>query len=267
MKILLTGSSGFIGSHLSAFLALKGHHIVKLRHHETIPREAFDAVINLSGAPIFRLWTKKAKKEIFSSRIETTREIASQVSTPLFICASAVGYYNGSGGKKMTEKDLWEGEGFLAKVVREWEEASLPMKVKGARVAHLRFGVVLSKKGGMLAKILPLFKLGLGAIMGSGKALMSWTSLEDLLRAVDHILHHNISGPVNICHPEPVSSEHFAKELALSLHRPLWLKIPSWLLGEVGKETILSSVWAYPEKLLDSGFKFGTSLSTSLRRS
>ena len=259
MRILMTGSSGFIGSHLASFLKDKGHEVVLLRRGEPIPTDYFDAVIHLAGANISKRWTAKYKQLIASSRIDSTRNIIEKITPPkLFLCASAVGYYTGSDGKKMTEHDLWEGNLFLSKLTRQWEAAALAIKSPKTRVACMRFGVVLSKEGGMLGKLLPSFKIGLGAILG--KQLMSWISMHDLLRAIEHILsHEELEGPINMCTPSPISQEEFAKSIANKLRRPLFLRMPKWLLifllGEMAKEVILPSIWAYPEKLLSSGFK------------
>ncbi|MFS8563126.1 MAG: TIGR01777 family oxidoreductase [Rhabdochlamydiaceae bacterium] len=177
-----------------------------------------------------------------------------------FFSASAVGYYGSQAGKLLTESSP-PGDGFLAEVCVKWESASNLLEKKGARVVHGRFGVVLSPKGGLLAKVLPIFRCGLGGRLGPGTQWMSWISIEDLIRAIDFTRKHsNLAGPFNFTSPNPVTNSEFTKILADSLHRPAFFHIPRSILrfvfGELADEALLSSTRAIPEQLLTSGFSF-----------
>ena len=264
------------------FLQKRGHEVIRLSRRQSDagsvywdpihgnfqkdPFEGFDTVIHLAGAGITSTrWTKKKKEELFLSRCRDTW-LLSQVLSRLYqppmtmITASAIGYYGSRGEMELTEESS-KGEGFLANLVSKWEEATSAIENRGARVVHARFGVVLGADGGMLKKILPLFKSGLGGKIGTGKQILSWISIDDLLAAVDHILMtETLSGPVNVVAPNPVSQEEFTRLLAKKLGRPAFCKIPEWvlkgLLGEMAKETLLSSAKVKPVKLLRSGYLF-----------
>lgn len=282
MRILVSGTSGLVGQALVPFLKERGHQIVSLvRGYPTSDSiawdpasgkfnkrdfEGFDAVIHLAGKNISSgRWTEKVKKEIFLSRCRDTwllSEILHRLEKPpkTFVCASAVGYYGDRGNEVVTESAS-AGSGFLADVCKKWEEASHCLEVCGTRIVHTRFGAIISPKGGILRKVLPLFKLGLGAIFGDGKQFFPWISLDDVLNSIYHCLtHETIRGPVNIVSPEFETFETFCQKLAKTLHRPLFLRIPSPILtmvfGEIAKEVFLPSTCAKPEKLLQSGYSF-----------
>ena len=261
MKILISGTSGLIGSALCAYLSEKGHQIFKLKRDQEISLESFDAVIHLAGESIAGRWNEKKKEEIRNSRIESTKKLGralSQLKHPpkVFICASAIGFYGDRGDELLTEEST-RGKGFLSDVCVDWEAASL----NEIRTANLRFGIVLSPNGGALKQMLVPFKIGLGGPLGSGKQYMSWVALEDVIRAIDFVLHHEeLSGPINITAPAPVTNEEFTPALGKALHRPTFLKVPAfaikWLLGEMGEALLLSSTRAIPKKLLDAHFEF-----------
>ncbi len=284
MNILITGESGFIGSALSSFLKKSDYQIKKLvRTKKNLQPdeifwdpvsgevnkddfEDFDAVIHLAGKNVASgRWTKKRKQEIFLSRCRDTW-LLSQVLLRLYrppktlICASAVGIYGNRGDEILTEESA-VGEGFLAHVCSEWEKATIPIANRGTRVVNGRFGLVLGASGGMLHKMVPFFKWGLGGVLGSGKQFVSWIALEDLLCAIEFALtHQELEGPVNMTAPSPVTMEEFVKTIAKALHRPAFFHLPApllkLLLGEMATELFLTSTRAIPEKLIQSGFDF-----------
>jgi len=281
MRILISGSSGLVGSALCDFFKKANHEIVPLFRHSHPggihwnPKkgkmnkedfEGFDAIIHLAGKSVTSgWWTDKLKEEIFQSRCRDTW-LLSQLLTRLdhppqtLIVASAAGYYGNRGDELLTESSK-AGKGFLADVCEKWEEATSSIEKQGIRTVHTRFGIIFSPKGGSLKKLLLPFRLGLGAIMGSGNQYISWIALEDVVHAIQYILDHGeISGPVNVVSPFPETMRSFAQKLAKALHRPLFLKIGEkplkWLLGEMAEETVLSSIQAVPEKLQSRGYHF-----------
>ncbi len=281
MRILISGSTGLIGSTLYDFFKRENHEVVRLVRNPqenavywNPPKgemnkedfEGFDAIIHLAGKNIASgKWTNRLKEEIFQSRCRDTW-LLSQLLTRLekppqtLIVASAAGYYGNRGDELLTESN-GAGEGFLAGVCKKWEEATSSIESRGVRVVHTRFGVVLSPKGGALKRLLPQFRLGLGAILGSGDQYFSWVALEDVVKAVQHILDHTeISGAVNVVSPFPETMASFSKKLAKALHRPLFLRIGErplkWMMGEMAEEMLLASVRAVPEKLQASGYTF-----------
>lgn len=281
MKILIAGASGFIGSALVNYLRQAGHKVFCLRRRKDSDfegyfynpekklfegdLEAIDAVINLAGENVASRWSADKKNRIKESRIKTTKlliEKVMEVKTPpcIFINASAIGFY-GHRGEEVLDETSGPGKGFLAEAVQEWEAVLKPLEEKPIRIVCLRFGVVLSQKEGALKKMLMPFKMGLGGIVGSGKQFVSWISLEDVLAAILHILHHTeLSGPVNIVAPFPVSNENLTKTLGKVLKRPTFFSLPAFVaklaLGEMAEELLLSSTRAIPKRLLDSGFTF-----------
>jgi uncharacterized protein (TIGR01777 family) len=284
MKFLVTGSSGLIGSDLVAALKDRGHQVIRLvrsedqlsdnrllwdpEHHELnmADFEGFDVVINLAGENIASgLWTEAKKKKIRDSRVLTTHmlcELLAMLNKPpkILINASAVGYYGDRGDEILDENSL-PGTGFLAEVCQKWEEATKPASDKGIRVILLRFGAILSSKGGVLGKMRLPFKLGLGGVIGSGKQYMSWISIDDLIGVVLHVISNDsLSGPVNTVTPEPVTNKEFTKTLGKTLNRPTILPVPAFavklIFGEMGDELLLSSTRALPSKLEASDYTF-----------
>ena len=242
MNILLSGSTGFVGTALFSHWQSMGHHVTRLvrgQGHEGAvgwnPEQAlfaqkdfegFDAVVHLAGEPIMEgRWSDAKKEKIFSSRVKGTKFLAailSQTSSPpkVFISVSAVGYYGDAGEREVDEEGAI-GKGFLPKVCQEWERAADFLAMKGCRVVHPRFGIVLGPQGGVLQKLKPLYLWGLGATLGCGKQWVSWIALSDLLRAFDMVLDLPFfEGAVNFTAPHPVRQEEFSQQLAHALHRP-----------------------------------------------
>jgi uncharacterized protein (TIGR01777 family) len=284
MRILISGSHGFIGSACTASLRGQGHEVFQLvrRRRDLGPGsifwdpktgdlskeefEGFDAVLHFSGENIAKKrWSDQRKKELFQSRCRDTwllSQVLLRLNKPpkVLITASAVGFYGNRGDEPLTEESP-QGKGFLADLCGKWEEATSSLRERGVRVVPMRFGTVLSAKGGMLAKIVPLYRLGLGAVLGTGKQWMSWIALEDLLLILRHVLTHaSIEGVVNVTSPFPVRQGEFALLLAKRVHRKVLLRFPAMLLrmglGQISDELLLASVKAYPNKLLEHGYSF-----------
>ena len=285
MKILITGGSGFIGSNLSEYLLSRGHKVSavgrsadqhRILHEDyryiaadtTRPGrwqkevEEAEAVVNLTGVTIFRRWTANYKKQIHDSRILTTRHVVAALpegrNIPL-CSASGAGYY-GNRGDDILNEDESLGQDFLAGVSRDWEEEALKAAAKGARVAVMRFGVVLGKNGGALAKMIPAFKMFVGGPLGSGNQWFPWMHLEDLMAAILFIFEHqDVSGPLNFCAPNPVRYRELAKALGEVLGRPSFMPAPAFIIrlamGEFG-DVFLGSQRTIPDRLLKYGFSF-----------
>jgi hypothetical protein len=228
--------------------------------------ENFDAVIHLAGEPLtFARWSKEKQKAILTSRTIGTMflsHLLSSVSSPpkVLLTASAIGYYGNRGDDTLTEQSP-PGTGFLSHVCTSWEKACHSAQNRGIRVIHTRFGMVLGPNGGALQKMLPLYRLGLGAKLGSGRQWVSWVALHDLIQSIHHILtHSSIEGSVNVVSPNPVRQAEFSHLLAQLLHRPHFLSIPAWALrlrfGLMADELLLSSAKAEPAKLVASKFRF-----------
>ncbi|MHC5100979.1 MAG: TIGR01777 family oxidoreductase, partial [Planctomycetota bacterium] len=268
MKILISGSHGFIGSAVHKSLEQGGDQLLRLIRQTQIAHsdEVFwnlpdnfidhskltnlDAVIHLAGENLFGRWNEKKKQAIHDSRIKSTAFLAQTVAAKehkpkVLICASAIGYYGDRGELECTETTE-AGDGFLTTVCREWEQATLPASEAGIRVVNLRFGVVLGKEGGSLAKMLPAFKMGMGGPLGDGQQWVSWVSIDDAVRAVEFSLNNeNLSGPVNVVSPQPVRNKEFAQAIGHALHRPEVVPVPKrmlkFMLGEMADETVLAS--------------------------
>jgi uncharacterized protein len=280
-KILVSGTSGLIGSALVASLGASGCAVTRLVRSEPagessilwdpgkpIAPEAvsgFQAVIHLAGENIFGRWTKVKKAKILKSRVEGTANLAQALAQAeekpqVFVCGSAIGYY-GNRGDELLKEVSEPGEGFLAEVCKQWEEASMPAIEANIRTVHLRTGVVLSPNGGALGAMLPPFKMGLGGCVGTGKQWMSWIHIQDMVGAIRHILKNDLlQGPVNMVAPKPVTNAEFTKALAGALSRPAIFPMPalavSVVFGEMGKELLLSSQKVEPGKLISSGYPF-----------
>lgn len=264
MKVAISGASGFIGSALIPFLKNCGYEVKKLKRGE-VDLEGIDILINLSGESIVGFWSESKKEKIIKSRVETARALADAIAKmknppKLFINASAIGYYGSRNQETLTEKSA-PGKGFLADVVIRWEEALTPAIKKGVRTVAARFGVVLGGQGGMLKQLLLPFKLGLGGKLGSGEQFMSWITIDDLLGAILHLIQHEeLNGAVNFVTPFPVKNREFTEILGKILQRPTFITIPEWfiknILGEMGKEMLLTSEKVEPEKLIASHYPF-----------
>jgi uncharacterized protein (TIGR01777 family) len=227
--------------------------------------DGFDAAIHLGGENMTsRRWSPAQKNLIHNSRIDSTTLLADALqSVPnppsIFLCASASGFYGDRGDKLLTESDE-PGNDFLANSTRAWERATDGIANAGIRVANLRFGLALSASGGLLDRLVPIFRFGLGGRLASGRQYMSWISRQDVVRAIDHILSDDsISGPVNVSSPNPVSNNEFTAALGKTLHRPAFFFVPEIALritqGEV-TDAVLASVRMQPDVLINSGFKF-----------
>ena len=228
--------------------------------------EGLTAAIHLSGVNLAgHRWTPDFKREILESRVASTRILATALAAlrhppQALLVASATGIY-GNRGQELLDETSHPGDGFLADACRQWEAAAQPALDAGIRVIHLRFGVVLGPGHGTLGKLLPFFRLGLGARLGSGDQYMSWISLPDALAAIHFLLESDsLSGPFNFSAPNPVTNAQFTRALAQQLHRPAFLSIPASALrlafGEMANEALLSSCRAYPARLAAAGFQF-----------
>jgi uncharacterized protein len=276
MRIVIAGSSGFIGSQLLSHLRKEGHDVVPLERGSACwdPQkgildarvlEGADVVINLCGDSVANFfWTAKKKEKIRQSRVVSTALLADaisgmQVPPRLFMSASAVGYYGNREEEELTENSP-SGDGFLADVARSWEAAALRLHAPGTRLVLLRIGNVLGKGGGIVGKMAPLFRSGLGVVFGSGKAWMSWIAMEDFTRAISFLLEKEIDGAVNMVAPHPVRGLEFSKLLNKTCHKNRLLTIPRWLLsllaGKMADELFLQSALVYPERLERAGFSF-----------
>lgn len=287
MKILISGSTGFIGSALVLSLTTAGHQVTRLLRSDAsksaggspaIPwnpdqktlnpssLEGFDAVIHLAGENIAGgRWTAQRKAKIRESRSNGTRllsEALGRLSRPpkIFISASAVGYYGNRGEERLNEMSA-PGADFLAIVCQEWEEATTPASKAGIPVVNPRIGMVLSPKGGALVKLLTPFRLGVGGIIGDGSQYMSWIALDDLVGVFHHALTSNqLNGPVNAVSPNPVTNRAFTKILGHVLGRPTLFPLPAFAaklaLGEMAEALLLSSQRVEPQRLLETNYAF-----------
>jgi len=283
MNVLVTGSTGFIGSALVRVLHTDGHHVVRLVRSAPRPGaaevrwdpaggvieasglEGMDAVVHLAGERVTGRWTPAKKARIRESRVAATRllceALAACAEPPrVMVCASAVGYYGDRGVERLREESP-PGSGFLAEVCRDWEAAADPARRRGIRVVHLRIGVVLSREGGALGQMLRLFRMGLGGTLGSGRQFMSWIAMADLLEVIQHaIATETLEGAVNAVAPNPVTNLEFTRTLGRVLGRPTIFGMPTiaarLLFGEMADEVLLASTRVEPARLLASGFRF-----------
>ncbi|WP_370459005.1 TIGR01777 family oxidoreductase [Aggregicoccus sp. 17bor-14] len=280
--VAVSGASGLIGSQLTAFLGGGGHEVRRLVRGSAGPGEVawdvdrqmvdgealegVDAVVHLAGASIADgRWSEERKEAIRRSRVVGTRVLCETLARMrrrprVLVCGSAVGFYGSRGDEVLTEAS-GPGSDFLAEVVREWEAATAPAREAGIRVVHLRTGMVLSPRGGALAKLLPAFRFGAGGRVGSGQQWVSWVSIEDVLGMVQHALYdERLHGPLNAVAPEPVRQVELARTLAHVLHRPSVAPLPALAVraafGEMGKGLLLASQRAVPEVALAQGFQF-----------
>jgi uncharacterized protein (TIGR01777 family) len=225
-----------------------------------------DAVVHLAGENIAAgRWTAARKEAIRASRVDGTRLLATalaRLSPPprALICASAIGYYGDRGAEVLTESSA-AGTGFLPEVCTMWEAAATPARNRGIRVAHARFGIILSARGGALAKMLTPFRLGAGGVLGSGAQYMSWISIDDAAGALVHMLRtESLSGAVNVVSPQPVTNREFTKALGRALGRPTIFPMPAFAarlaFGEMADALLLSSARVQPERLSGSAYKF-----------
>ncbi len=282
MKIAVTGASGLIGSALVPALLTEGHEVVKLvRRQPEAPDEVrwdppsgtldpadlagVDAAVHLAGASVGRPWTKAYKRKILDSRVQGTRLIAETLASleprpRVLVSASAVGFY-GDTGNSVRDESGPKGEGFLADVVEQWEAAAQPARDAGIRVVQIRTGLVLSRTGGILRLQRLAWKFGLGARIGSGAQYQPWITLQDEVAAIQFLLADgDISGPVNLVAPEPVTQKEFGRSLATALHRPMPWVVPGFALrlavGGFADEGLLIGQRLRPRVLEEADFSF-----------
>ncbi len=283
MKIVVSGSTGLIGSALVPRLVGQGHSVVPLVRRRVTPGEralawdpeageidrsgleGSDVVIHLAGENVFGRWSPAKKQRIRDSRVNGTRLISDTLAgltrrPSVLLAASAIGYYGDRGEEALAEGKS-PGDDFLAHVARDWEAATASSNKAGIRVPNLRFGVVLTPKSGALAKMLPAFRVGLGGPVGSGNQYLSWIALDDAINAILHVLARaDLVGPVNITAPTPVTNREFAKTLGKVLGRPAVVTVPAFALrmafGTDGAAMLQSGQRVLPSRLLESGFRF-----------
>ncbi|MBV9162054.1 MAG: TIGR01777 family oxidoreductase [Pseudonocardiales bacterium] len=282
MRVAIAGSSGLIGTALVPLLRQAGHDVLRLvRSRSRAPDErswdpsaatmdvgtleGTDAVVNLCGSALAnRRWSGEIKQAIRDSRIGPTEVLAAAVAehrVPILINASGVGYYGDTGNREVDETAP-VGSGFLAQVCRDWEAATAPAERAGARVVRVRTGLVISPSGGLMGQLKPLFALGLGAQLGSGGQYMPWISLDDEVGAIRFALEHDeLSGPVNLSGPDPVTNAEFTRAMGEVMHRPTPLVVPGFALRllrgtELVKEMVLTGQRAVPAVLRTHGYPF-----------
>lgn len=282
-RIAVTGASGLVGRHLVAFLRAGGHHVFAVVRHQPTSNddifwapesgqidasalEGMDAVVHLAGVAIANgQWTDSRQRAIRQSRVEGTsllaRTLAALKQPPrVLISTSAVGYYGDAGAEPLTE-DSPRGAGFLAEVCQAWEAAAEPAAQAGIRVVHPRFGLVMAGSGGVLRRLLPIFRLGAGGRLGNGRQYFSWIALDDLLAILlESIANERLHGPVNAVAPQEVTNRTFTETLGHVLHRPAVLPVPApalrLALGQMADELLLASQRVTPARLEAVGFQF-----------
>jgi len=294
MKVFITGGTGFVGQNLAQRLIKEGFEVTVLTRARKVadkkpgsniknqgqisyltgnPAEAgpwqeaisyHQVIINLAGSSIFGRWTEKYKQEIRDSRINITRNLVAAMTCgstggQTLLNASAIGYYGFSDEEDITE-DSPPGTDFLASVCQAWEKEALEAEKKGCRVVLMRFGLVLGKNGGVLDKLIPVFKRYLGGPLGSGRQWFSWIHVDDLIEAIIFLIRNpDLRGPINLCSPFPVRQREFARSLGQALNRPSFFRVPGFILhlvlGELAT-VLVNGQKVYPVRLIASGFNF-----------
>ena len=283
LRIAITGSSGLVGRQLVAFLRTGGHTVIPIVRHrngdagevlwnpsagmiEAEALEGCDAVVHLAGESIANgRWTHARKEAILQSRVEATTLLSNTLASlrrppRVLVSVSAVGYYGDRGSEQLVESTS-NGNGFLAGVCKNWEEAADSARNAGIRVVHPRFGIVIAGAGGMLNKLTPLFRLGAGGRLGNGNQYMSWIAIDDLLGVLlESITNERLHGPVNAVAPNPVTNREFTSIVANVLRRPALFPAPApflrVVLGQMADELLLASQRAVPGCLEEAGFRF-----------
>lgn len=285
MKILVTGGTGFIGERLVRRLAERGDQVTVLSRKAGTSKhstqvvwtpdrpgpwldevKSADAIVHLAGAGIMdKRWSDEHLQACRESRVVPTRLIAEaiaarEVKPSVFVSASAVGYYGYRADDRLCDESAPQGDDVLAGLCGEWEASAAPAEAAGVRVARARIGVVLGPEGGALAQMLPVFRLGLGGPIGSGKQMLPWVHAHDAVKALLFAIDTpGFSGPFNVTAPTPVPMSTFAKELGRALHRPAFFRVPAFALRVVvgqGADVVLTGQNAVPKKLLEAGFSF-----------
>jgi uncharacterized protein (TIGR01777 family) len=298
MNLLVTGAGGLIGSSMCERARERGWRVVRLRRTagpggsggpdrgepvwdvrtgrvDLASAGPIDAVVHLAGETIMQRWTVAARRRIRQSRVDGTAALVAALSerTPpprVLVSASAIGFY-GDRGDAWVDEQSERGTGFLADVCQEWEAAAQPLS-RVARVVSLRLGVVLSHRGGALAKMLPAFRWGVGGRIGSGRQYLSWILLDDVLRIIERVIDDaSLWGPINVVAPGAVTNAEFTRVLGRRLKRPTFMSVPGWAvrlaLGQMGREVLLGGVRVRPVRLLDAGFQFsGADLERALEK-
>jgi len=295
MRILVTGATGLVGTALVPALEENGHEVLTVSRkaaegdHEVQwdPYEGFseeeaeklkgiDAVVHLAGESIAEYWSEEKKQRLRDSRVKGTETLvnalkALEAPPKIFVSASAVGYYGSRGDEELTDNSE-PGEGFLSDLCTDWEAASMKAEEFGARVVIPRIGIVLSKEGGALGKMITPFSFGVGGTVGEGDQWMSWIALPDLVRLIQFLINNSrVSGPINATSPNPVTNREFTKVLGKVLNRPTFIPVPGFgvklLFGEMGERLLLEGSRVLPEKLIEAGFRFDfPELEAALRK-
>lgn len=284
MRVAVSGSGGLIGAEVVSAFSAAGIEVVRLVRRDPAPGEkavrwdpgkgisdpaglsGLDAMVHLAGENIAAgRWNAARKAAIRESRVEGTRLLCDALAAlpeppKTLVCASAIGYYGDRGADLLTEESP-AGTGFLPDVCREWEAATAPAAKKGIRVVTLRFGVVLTPKGGALSRMLPPFRMGIGGVLGSGKQYVSWIAIDDLSGIVLHVLSNgDLRGPVNAVAPRPVTNREFTEALGRVLSRPTLFPVPAFALrlavGEMADALLLASARVVPRRLEETGYRF-----------
>src|SRR5262245_44337337 len=293
MRIAVSGSTGLIGTALTKALMKRGDEVVALVRRAVRPGEravawdpdagtidragleGMDAVVHLAGENVFGRWSAAKKQRIRDSRVKGTRLISETLATlqqrpATLLASSAIGYYGDRGDESLTEES-GPGDDFLAEVSRDWEGATQVAVRAGIRVVNMRTGVVLTTTGGALGMMLPTFRIGLGGWVGSGNQYVSWIALGDIINAMLHLFdRRDISGPVNLTAPTPITNRELARTIGSVLGRPVFVAVPGFALGlafgSEGAEMLQSGQRVLPVRLISSGFHFGfTEVEPALR--
>ncbi len=283
MNILVTGASGLIGSELTSFLIKNKHHVLRLVRKPQAATgeirwdpfsgildmealEGLDAVVHLAGENIASgRWTAEKLRRIRESRILGTRNLAQSLARlfdppKVLVSISAIGYYGDRGEEKLDETSD-AGKGFLASLCTDWEAATSPAVIRGIRVVTPRLGMVLSASGGSLGLMLPVFRMGIGGRIGSGRQYMSWIAMDDLVGIIDHaIRNESMNGPVNAVAPDPVTNREFTAIIARVLAKPAFFILPAFAarlaFGKMASEVLLASARVFPERLKETGYTY-----------
>ena len=286
MRVAISGATGLVGTALATHLEGAGHEVLRVRRATSDDRladwnpavgwirpgalDGVDAVVHLAGAPIAGTslrdlrWTRAHLERIRTSRVDATRLLVDHLAAlphppRIFVAASAIGIYGEGGATPLTEASP-PGDGTLATLARDWERELMRASDRGMRAVVLRFGHVLSRRGGLLARLLPTARLGLGATFGDGTQYLSWIHIDDLTRVIELALTTDIEGPHNATTPNPVTQRDFTRALAHTLHRPAVLTIPApalrFALGPAAEDLLLSGQRVLPERLLAAGFEY-----------